>query len=174
MMPLPRPKLSSMPIVRPWKRKSGTSTGCDPESRLAGFPAFRTVSHAAVSAKQLLGAGGFGTAFLCHDRNFNDEVVVKTLHDAAMERNMTEVFREAQFFGNCNIPPSSACDDCDYADPLKHGSSLHRHGLLPWRQSGEFHPAGRHSVSRRFAGRRPPNRSRVCRLPISKTSCTGI
>src|SRR5262249_31091228 len=54
--------------------------------RFAPFPLQR------YQPKKILGAGGFGTAFLCHDRFFNSEVVVKTLHDAALERNMNDVF----------------------------------------------------------------------------------
>lgn len=41
--------------------------------RFAPFPMQR------YQVKSILGAGGFGTAFLCHDRYFNAEVVVKTL-----------------------------------------------------------------------------------------------
>ncbi len=46
--------------------------------------------------KRILGAGGFGTAFLCYDHNFEEEVVVKTLHASDLERSLTHVFREAK------------------------------------------------------------------------------
>ena len=70
--------------------------------------------------KKILGAGGFGTAFRCHDRNFAEEVVVKTLHDAAMERNMAEVFQEARLLRKLNHPAIIGVHECEYADALKH------------------------------------------------------
>ena len=79
--------------------------------RFAPFPMQR------YQPKQILGAGGFGTAFLCHDRNFDEEVVVKTLHDAAMERNMADVFREARLLRKLNHPAIIGVQDCEYADP---------------------------------------------------------
>lgn len=82
--------------------------------RFAPFPIQR------YQVKRILGAGGFGTAFLCHDRNFDEEVVVKTLHETAMERNMTEVFREARLLRKLNHPAIIGVHECEYADPLKH------------------------------------------------------
>jgi serine/threonine protein kinase len=78
--------------------------------RFAPFPLQR------YQAKRILGAGGFGTAFLCHDRFFNAEVVVKTLHDAGLERAMSEVFREAQVLGQLHHPAIIGVRDCSYAD----------------------------------------------------------
>ena len=82
--------------------------------RFAPFPMQR------YQPKRLLGAGGFGAAFLCHDRNFDEEVVVKTLHDAAMERNIAEVFREARLLRKLNHPAIIGVHECEYADPLHH------------------------------------------------------
>jgi serine/threonine protein kinase len=81
--------------------------------RFAPFPLQR------YQPKKILGAGGFGTAFLCHDRNFDEEVVVKTLHDGAMERNMTDVFREARLLRKLNHPAIIGVHECEFADPLK-------------------------------------------------------
>jgi len=82
--------------------------------RFAPFPMQR------YQVKRILGAGGFGTAFLCHDRNFDEEVVVKTLHDATMERKMADVFREARLLRKLNHPAIIGVHECEYADPLKH------------------------------------------------------
>ena len=71
--------------------------------RFAPFPMQR------YQAKEILGAGGFGTAFLCDDRDDEEEVVVKTLNMLGMERSMTDVFREARLLDDSTIPPSSAC-----------------------------------------------------------------
>ena len=45
--------------------------------------------------KRILGAGAFGTAFLCHDECMNEDVVVKSLHAYDPEHGM-EVFAETQ------------------------------------------------------------------------------
>jgi serine/threonine protein kinase len=82
--------------------------------RFAPFPMQR------YQPKGILGAGGFGTAFWCHDLNFDEEVVVKTLHDAAMERNMLDVFREARLLRKLNHSAIIGVHECEYADPLKH------------------------------------------------------
>lgn len=69
--------------------------------------------------KRILGAGGFGTAFLCHDQFFNSEVVVKTLHDTEIESNMAKVFNEAQILKGLHHPAIIGVQDCGYADPTK-------------------------------------------------------
>jgi formylglycine-generating enzyme required for sulfatase activity len=69
--------------------------------------------------KSLLGAGGFGAAFLCHDQFFNSEVVVKTLHDTEIESNMTKVFNEAQILKGLHHPSIISVQDCGYADLTK-------------------------------------------------------
>jgi serine/threonine protein kinase len=79
--------------------------------RFAPFPLQR------YQAKRILGAGGFGTAFLCHDRFFDADVVVKTLHVAAMERTMTDVFREARVLSQLHHPAIIGVRDCNFADP---------------------------------------------------------
>jgi uracil-DNA glycosylase family 4 len=78
--------------------------------RFAPFPLQR------YQVKRILGAGGFGTAFLCQDRFFNAEVVVKTLHDSGLERDINEVFREAQVLGQLHHPAIIGVRDCTYAD----------------------------------------------------------
>ncbi len=69
--------------------------------------------------KRILGAGGFGAAFLCHDQFFNSEVVVKTLHDTEIESNMAKVFNEAQILKGLHHPAIIGVQDCGYADPTK-------------------------------------------------------
>ncbi|MEI7855632.1 MAG: SUMF1/EgtB/PvdO family nonheme iron enzyme, partial [Planctomycetota bacterium] len=66
--------------------------------------------------KSLLGAGGFGAAFLCHDQFLNSEVVVKTLHDTEIESNMAKVFNEAQILKGMHHPAIISVQDCGYAD----------------------------------------------------------
>ncbi|MGF1583376.1 MAG: protein kinase [Gemmataceae bacterium] len=45
--------------------------------------------------QQILGAGGFGTAFLCRDVVRGEQAVVKAFHPDVMERGSDDVFREA-------------------------------------------------------------------------------
>ncbi|MFO0877452.1 MAG: protein kinase [Gemmataceae bacterium] len=69
--------------------------------------------------QRILGAGGFGAAFLCHDRNFDCPVVIKTLHPADMERSMAEVFQEARVLQTLSHPAIIGVRDCDYADSTR-------------------------------------------------------
>jgi len=80
-------------------------------ARFAPFPLHR------YEPRRILGAGGFGTAVLCLDRHFDEEVVVKTLHAAELERNLDEVFREARTLRKLSHPAVIGVRDCDYADP---------------------------------------------------------
>ena len=82
----------------------------DPQ-RFAPFPLHR------YEPKRILGAGGFGTAILCHDRNFDEDVVVKTLHAADLARGVDEVFREARILHRLSHPAIIGVRDCEYADP---------------------------------------------------------
>jgi formylglycine-generating enzyme required for sulfatase activity/predicted Ser/Thr protein kinase len=84
---------------------------CDP-ARFALFPAQR------YQAKQILGVGGFGTVFLCYDRNLGENVVVKTLHASEMDRHVLEVFREARLLRQLNHPAIIGARDGDFADPV--------------------------------------------------------
>jgi formylglycine-generating enzyme required for sulfatase activity len=80
--------------------------------RFAPFPLHR------YEPQRILGAGGFGTAILCHDRNFDEAVVVKTLHAADLERGLDDVFREARTLRRLAHPAVIGVRDCEYADPL--------------------------------------------------------
>ncbi len=65
--------------------------------------------------RQLLGAGGFGSAILCHDNNFDEDVVIKTLH-ADIERSLPDVFREARVLRRLNHPAIINVQECNFAD----------------------------------------------------------
>ncbi len=61
----------------------------DPE-RFAPFPLER------YAVQGILGSGGFGTVFLCHDTLDEEEAVaIKAMHTADLGRSIQEVFREA-------------------------------------------------------------------------------
>jgi hypothetical protein len=66
--------------------------------------------------RRILGAGGFGTAFLCHDVNFGEDVVVKTLHATDLARGLNDVFREARILRRLSHPAIIGARDCEYAD----------------------------------------------------------
>ncbi len=82
----------------------------DPQ-RFAPFPLYR------YDPKRILGAGGFGTAFLCHDRNLDEDVVIKTLHVEDLGRGLNEVFREARIIRQLSHPAIIKARECDYANP---------------------------------------------------------
>jgi formylglycine-generating enzyme required for sulfatase activity/serine/threonine protein kinase len=67
--------------------------------------------------QRILGAGGFGTAVLCHDGNFDERVVVKTLHSGDLDRSMADVFQEAKILRKLSHPAIIGVRDCEYADP---------------------------------------------------------
>jgi serine/threonine protein kinase len=83
--------------------------------RFALFPLYR------YEPRRILGAGGFGTAFLCRDAYFDVDVVVKTLHAAELARSPEEVFREARVLIQLSDPAIIGVRDCGYADPATRG-----------------------------------------------------
>jgi tetratricopeptide (TPR) repeat protein len=83
--------------------------------RFAPFPLHR------YEPRRILGAGGFGTAFLCRDLHFDEDVVVKTLHAVELARSTEEVFREARVLSRLSNPAVIGVRDCEYADPVAKG-----------------------------------------------------
>jgi serine/threonine protein kinase len=81
----------------------------DPE-RFAPFPL------AKYEPRQILGAGGFGVAFLCRDRHADSRVVVKALRTDGLERSVADVFREARVLEQLDHPAIIRLRYCDYAD----------------------------------------------------------
>jgi uracil-DNA glycosylase family 4 len=66
---------------------------------------------------RILGAGGFGVAFLCKHRYMNAEVVVKTLAGDDLDRSIEQVFAEAQVLTQLHHPSIIRISDCGYAHP---------------------------------------------------------
>jgi serine/threonine protein kinase len=83
--------------------------------RFAPFPLHR------YEPRRILGAGGFGTAFLCRDKHFAVDVVVKTLHTDELVRSPEEVFREARVLIQLSDPAIIGVRDCGFADPAARG-----------------------------------------------------
>jgi serine/threonine protein kinase len=81
----------------------------DPE-RFAPFPL------AKFEPERILGAGGFGVAFLCRNRHSGSRVVIKTLRGDNLDRDLNEVFAEAQVLEELEHPAIIRLRDCDYAD----------------------------------------------------------
>jgi serine/threonine protein kinase len=67
---------------------------------------------------RILGAGGFGVAFLCRHRNSGSSVVLKTLRLDNLDRDPAQVFAEAQVLEELAHPSIIRLRDCDYADPI--------------------------------------------------------
>lgn len=88
-----------------------TAAAARAPQRFAPFPFSR------YQPQSILGAGGFGTAFLCRDRNFASTVVVKALHASDLDRSLKEVFCEARLLRRLNHPAIIAVHECEYADP---------------------------------------------------------
>ena len=64
----------------------------------------------------ILGAGGFGVAFLCHHERVQSQVVVKTLIADDLDRSLNDVFAEARVLRQMDHPAIIGLRDCDYAD----------------------------------------------------------
>ena len=65
---------------------------------------------------RILGAGGFGTAFLCRHKYMNADVVLKTLHLDALGRETDKVFTEAQVLRQLDHPAIIRISECGYVD----------------------------------------------------------
>lgn len=63
---------------------------------------------------RILGAGGFGVAFLCRNRHSGGRLVVKALRVDSLERDIGEVFREVRVLEELNHPAIIRLRDCDY------------------------------------------------------------
>lgn len=68
------------------------------------------------AVERILGAGGFGVAFLCRNRLSGSRVVIKSVRTDGLDRDLTEVFREAQALESLDHPSIIRLRDCDYAD----------------------------------------------------------
>jgi formylglycine-generating enzyme required for sulfatase activity/tetratricopeptide (TPR) repeat protein len=69
---------------------------------------------------RILGAGAFGTVFLCHDQLADADhrqVAVKAIHAGNMTRSIEEVFREAQSLQRIYHSAIIGVRHWDYADP---------------------------------------------------------
>jgi serine/threonine protein kinase len=79
-------------------------------ARFAPFPL------AKYQPERILGAGGFGVAFLCRNRHSGSRVVVKALRRDTLEREVADVFREARVLEELEHPAVIRLRDCDFAD----------------------------------------------------------
>jgi uracil-DNA glycosylase family 4 len=67
--------------------------------------------------QRILGAGGFGVAFLCEHRFLKAPVVVKTLADDDIDRDIDAVFGEAQVLRQLDHPAIIRLQDCGFGGP---------------------------------------------------------
>ena len=65
---------------------------------------------------RILGAGGFGIAYLCRHERLGSDVVVKTLAVNDLARGITDVFAEARVLRQLEHSAIIGLRDCDYAD----------------------------------------------------------
>ena len=107
---------------------------------------------------RILGAGGFGVAFLCRHKQLDADVVVKTLVDDDLEREVDEVFTEARALWQLDHPSIIRLLDCGYTFPTTkqrpyfvmryfEGKTLEEHV----KESGPLGPADLAEVARLMA-----------------------
>ncbi len=63
---------------------------------------------------KILGAGGFGVAFLCRHCNLDTYVVIKTLRAEGLARDVTEIFKEARTLESLDHTAIIRVRDCDF------------------------------------------------------------
>jgi len=83
------------------------------DARYAPFPVH---GHEVLS---ILGAGGFGVAFLCRNRYYGGQFVIKSFEPVGIDRDVAEVFREAQILESLRHPGIIRLLDCGFADPIR-------------------------------------------------------
>jgi serine/threonine protein kinase len=69
--------------------------------------------------QKILGAGGFGVAFLCNHTFMGDRVVVKTLRSEELDCDVNRVFAEARALRQVDHPSIIRILHCGYADPAR-------------------------------------------------------
>ena len=82
------------------------------DARYAPFPVH---GHEVLS---ILGAGGFGVAFLCRNRYSGGQIVIKAFEDEGIDRDVADVFREAQILESLRHPGIIRLLDCGFSDPV--------------------------------------------------------
>ncbi len=65
--------------------------------------------------QRILGAGGFGVAYLCRHKYMNADVVVKTLTGDDLDRGVDQLFGEAQVLRQLDHPAIIRIQDCGFA-----------------------------------------------------------
>jgi serine/threonine protein kinase len=65
---------------------------------------------------RVVGAGAYGTAFLCKHKYMNSQVIVKALANDGLDREADDIFGEAQTLGTINHPAIIRVQDCGYVD----------------------------------------------------------
>ncbi len=78
--------------------------------RLAPFPVGK------YHPQRILGAGGFGVAFLCQHKYMNAPVVIKALTGADLDQGVDRVFAEAMALRQMDHPAVIRIQDCGFAD----------------------------------------------------------
>jgi HEAT repeat protein len=70
---------------------------------------------------RILGAGGFGIAFLCRHKVMDAQVVVKTLSADGLERDLDKVFAEAKILRQLDHPGTVRLQDAGFTDAAGRG-----------------------------------------------------
>lgn len=76
---------------------------------------FEPLPLAKYEPERIIRAGGAGTAILCKNRVTESRVLIQTLWPDSLDRDASEVFREAR--GLEDLPAISRLRDCDFAGP---------------------------------------------------------
>src|SRR5262249_53071447 len=108
--PPPRPAPPTTSTPRPWDSGAGPRRRRPraPPPRCPPFPALQS------EPRSILGAGGFGVAFLCRHVNLDSPVVIKALREDGLYRDVDELFAEARVLNQLRHAAIIGLRDCDY------------------------------------------------------------
>jgi formylglycine-generating enzyme required for sulfatase activity/tRNA A-37 threonylcarbamoyl transferase component Bud32 len=89
------------------------------QKTIALDPRFAPYPTHGLEVLRILGAGGFGVAFLCRNRYSRGQVVIKAFEAEEIDRDVAEIFREAQVLEGLRHPGIIRLLDCGFADPVR-------------------------------------------------------
>jgi hypothetical protein len=67
----------------------------------------------------ILGAGGFGIAFLCRNRYSGGQIVIKAFEYEGIDRDVADIFREARILESLHHPGIIRLLDCGFCDSVR-------------------------------------------------------
>ena len=98
----------------PWSCDSGIEALAELQKAIALDARYAPFPVHGQEVLSILGAGGFGVAFLCRNRYSGGQIVIKAFEDEGIDRDVADVFREAQILESLRHPGIIRLLDCGF------------------------------------------------------------